>query len=122
MRFVQALEFVQANLDKILSQVGDKSGDRETVEGFLNVVFRLFQHVLDTCKGPPCPPREHIRASASSPRLHVMPAASVCQSYSYGRRILRAVTVEKIVIVVRVRRRRWPLTTVTIFSTVPVMF
>jgi len=47
----KALELAQANLDKILSQAGEKSVEREAVEGVLNVVCLLFKRVLDTCKG-----------------------------------------------------------------------
>jgi hypothetical protein len=115
MRFSQALELAQANLDKILSQVGDKSGERETVEGVLNVVCLLFQRVLDTCKGPPCslrpstfahqPPRLPHTSLSCPLRLSVNHILNHILTVLKRRRILQTVTVERRVTVVRDQRR-----------------
>merc|ERR1719183_90085 len=48
----KALDLALANLDKIMAQAGDKSADRETVEGVLNVVCFLFQRVLEKDSSP----------------------------------------------------------------------
>ena len=48
----KALDLALANLDKIMAQAGDKSADRETVEGVLNVVCFLFQRVLEKYSSP----------------------------------------------------------------------
>jgi len=46
LRTHQALDLALSNLDKILAQAGEKSGDRETVEGVLNVVCFLLQRLV----------------------------------------------------------------------------
>jgi len=48
----KALDLALANLDKIISQAGEKSAERETVEGVLNVVCFLFQRVLENNTAP----------------------------------------------------------------------
>jgi hypothetical protein len=48
----QALDMSMENLDKIISQAGDKSTERETVEGVLNVVCYVFSCVLEGSKSP----------------------------------------------------------------------
>jgi len=48
----KALDLALANLDKIISLAGEKSAERETVEGVLNVVCFLFQRVLENNTAP----------------------------------------------------------------------
>jgi len=50
-QLLQALDLALANLDKIISPAGEKSAERETVEGVLNVVCFLFQRVLENNTG-----------------------------------------------------------------------
>jgi len=49
---LQALDLAMENLDKIISQAGDKSAEREAVEGVLNVVCYVFGCVLEGRKSP----------------------------------------------------------------------
>jgi len=49
---LQALDLAMENLDKIISQAGDKSAEREAVEGVLNVVCYVFGCVLEGSKSP----------------------------------------------------------------------
>jgi len=51
----QALDLALANMDKILSQAGEKSADREIVDGVLNVVCFLLQRVLENASSGKAP-------------------------------------------------------------------